>query len=188
VIIGLTGKNCSGKDSVADILEAKGFERHSLSDAIRDEIRRRGKEITRDELIRVGNELRTKEGPGTLAKRILQLLKTKNAVIVSIRNPGEIAELRKHQDFTLIGVDAPVDIRFRRNVERNREKAPTTLTQFTADEERENRADPNNQQLDACLALADIRIMNDGTKAALERHVRTLLEEKNIRREEVKQK
>lgn len=175
VIIGITGKNCAGKDSVADILEKAGFERHSLSDALRDEIKRRGREITRDELITIGNELRQKEGPGTLATRILRKVASSRAVIVSIRNPGEIEELRKRRGFLLVGVDAPVEIRFRRNVERNREHAPATLAQFIADETRENTAAPESQQLDACLAAADKVIVNDGTKEELERKINDIL-------------
>ncbi len=177
MLIGLTGKNCAGKDAVADVLERHGFERHSLSDAIRAEIKRRGLEMTRDALIRTGNELRAKEGPGTLARRILSMVKTDKAVVVSVRNPDEVVELRKREDFVLVGVDAPVGLRFQRNLERRREQAPTTLARFVADEERENTADPNSQQLDTCLGLADRIIVNDGTKEELKRKVDALLKE-----------
>ncbi len=177
MLIGLTGKNCAGKDAVADVLEHHGFERHSLSDAIRAEIKRCGLDVTRNELIRMGNELRVKEGPGTLAKRILAMLKTDKAVVVSVRNPGEVEELRKREGFILVGVDAPIEVRFRRNLERRRESAPTTLAQFVADEERENSVDQNNQQLDTCLGLADRIIINDGTKEELKKRVDAFLKE-----------
>ena len=74
MIIGLTGKNGSGKTEVSEYLKSRGFEYHSLSDEIRDEIRRRGLEITREVLIEVGNDLREKFGPGVLAERILSNL------------------------------------------------------------------------------------------------------------------
>jgi dephospho-CoA kinase len=48
MIIGLTGKNGSGKTEVSEYLKNRGFEYHSLSDEIRNEIRRRGLEITRE--------------------------------------------------------------------------------------------------------------------------------------------
>ena len=37
MIVGLTGKNCAGKGEISEILQKKGFECSSLSDAIRDE-------------------------------------------------------------------------------------------------------------------------------------------------------
>jgi len=63
MIIGLTGKNGSGKTAVSEYLQSRGFEYYSLSDEIRREIRGRGLEITREILIDVGNELREKFGP-----------------------------------------------------------------------------------------------------------------------------
>ena len=65
MIIGLSGKNASGKGVVAEFLKSKGFYFFSLSDVIREEIRERGEEITRQRLIEVGNELRSKHGPIT---------------------------------------------------------------------------------------------------------------------------
>jgi len=38
LIIGLTGKNCAGKGTVAEYLAKKGFVGYSLSDIIREEL------------------------------------------------------------------------------------------------------------------------------------------------------
>ena len=71
MIIGLTGKNGSGKTAVCEYLKSRGFAYRSLSDEIREEIQRRSRGIDRDTLIEVGNELRSKFGPGILAERIV---------------------------------------------------------------------------------------------------------------------
>ena len=67
MLIGLTGRNAAGKGEVAEYLKKKSFYYYSLSDVIRDEIRSRGQEPTREALIEVGNELRQKHGAHILA-------------------------------------------------------------------------------------------------------------------------
>ena len=80
MIIGLTGKNGAGKTEVSQYLVSRGFEYHSLSDEIREEVKKRGMEITRDVLTEVGNELRSQFGAGVLAERVLRRLGT-NAIM-----------------------------------------------------------------------------------------------------------
>ncbi len=129
MIIGLTGKNGSGKTAVSEYLISRGFEYHSLSDAIREEIRKRGLQITREVLIDVGNELREKFGPGILAERILPNLESdQNYVIDSIRNPQEVDVLRSRSDFTLLALEAEQATRFERSRRRGRENAAQTLS------------------------------------------------------------
>ena len=177
LVIGITGRNCAGKDSVAAALAARGFEKHSLSDVLREELLQRGTPITRPALIAVGNELRAAEGPGVLARRVQRLMRTDRVALVSVRNPAEVACLRELDRFTLWGVRAPVEVRFEREVARGRESAALTLGAFRELEARENTADPNAQQLDATMALADRVIENDGTLEGLEARVAALLEE-----------
>ncbi len=131
MIIGLTGRNASGKTEVSEYLKSRGFEYHSLSDEIREEIRSRGQEITREVLICVGNELRAKFGPGVLAERVLlRLGHERNYVVDSIRNPTEVQVLRRRKDFVLLGLEAEEQLRFERSRARAREGAARTLQQF----------------------------------------------------------
>ncbi len=179
MIIGLTGTNGAGKTEVADYLRSRGFEYHSLSDEIRTEIRKRGQEITREVLISVGNELRSRYGPGVLAERVLRRLdRNHNYVVDSIRNPSEVEALRSRGDFRLLCVDADIRLRFSRTRERGRERAAQTLEQFVAEESRElDSHDPANQQLIATRRLADITIQNDGSIEDLRMQLDRLLPE-----------
>ena len=165
MIIGLTGKNGSGKTAVSDYLKSRGFEYYSLSDEIRREIRGRGLEITREILIDVGNELREKFGPGVLAERILRNLGSdQNYVIDSIRNPQEVEALRRRSDFTLLAIEADQKTRFERSRARGRESAAQTFQQFVEEETRElDSNNPANQQLQATRQKADLVVNNDGT-------------------------
>src|SRR6188474_1783407 len=150
MLIGLTGRNAAGKGEVAKYLQTKSFYYYSLSDAIRDELRARKLEVSRESLIQVGNELRQRFGPSILADRIVELTRPdRNYIIDSIRNPAEVATLRKAcREFKLIRVDAPLQTRFERTVARRRESDPITFEAFVALETREASGDPMSQNLD----------------------------------------
>lgn len=172
MIIGLTGANASGKGEAADYLKSKGFEYYSLSDVLRKEAKARGIGLSRENLIRLGNELREKNGPSVLANAVIKKLKDKgNYIIDSIRNPFEIKAFRKLRDFILIGLDAPQEIRFRRIVSRNRPGDPGTLEEFAEKERKENIGRDTNQQLENCLRLADTLIINDSSLKGLYRKI-----------------
>ena len=169
MIIGLTGKNAAGKGEAANYLKSKGFIYYSLSDVIRDEATKRGIEHSRDNLIKIGNELREKFAPNYLAQqinaKIREILRNnskQNFAIDSIRSPFEAKELMKNKDFTLVGIDAPIGTRFKRLVERNRIGDAKTLEDFKKQEQRENLKSDTNQQLDATFGMAKEIISNNG--------------------------
>jgi len=164
MIIGLTGRNASGKGEAADYLKTKGFVYFSLSDELREEAKERGVETTRENMIKLGNQLRGEFGANYLARKINEKIDGKgNFVVDSIRNLEEIDELRKNKNFILVGVDAPVEVRFERAVERGRAGDAKTLEEFKELEQRENLKNKTGQQLDECLKAADKLIINDGS-------------------------
>ena len=180
MIIGLTGKNASGKGEVASYLKTKGFVYHSLSDVIREEATKRGLGHSRDNLINLGNELRQKYGPAHLAQQINKKIKQqskKNFVIDSIRSPYEAKELIKNKGFTLVGVDAPTELRFERLLGRNRLGDAKTLEEFKQQEQRENLKSDTNQQLDATFGMANKIILNNGSLEELHKKIYNLLKE-----------
>ncbi len=182
MIIGLTGKNASGKGEAANYLKAKGFAYHSLSDELREEATRRKLDHSRETLINLGNELREKFGPEYLAKKINGKIKSnrdKNAdfVVDSIRSPFEAKELLKNRDFLLIGIYAPIELRFGRLLERGRAGDSKTLEEFKRHEEQENTKNKNAQQLDETFRLAGKVIKNDSSLEELHNKIDELLDE-----------
>jgi dCMP deaminase len=165
MIIGLTGKNASGKGVVAEYLKERSFYYLSLSDEIRGEIERRGQEITRDALIQVGNELREKHGVAVLAERIISKIEDdKNYIIDSIRHPAEVDALRKNGNFKLLNIDASKEVRFQRIKQRGRESDPQGYEEFLLLEDKEaSNADEIKQQVEKCQDLADVTITNNGS-------------------------
>ena len=177
MLIGLTSRNAAGKDEVARILEKKaGFVCFSLSDILRNELKKQGRKVTRENLTRIGNDLRKQAGPGVLGEMALEELKgVENAVVVSIRNPGEVEALRRRKDFILVGVDAPLEVRYSRAMKRARSDDALTYEQFMRQEQAELEGDIHQQQLRACFEMADRVIVNDGTLDELQHKVEELL-------------
>jgi dCMP deaminase len=164
IIIGLTGENCAGKGTMADYLVQKGFYYYSLSDAIREELAREGKEITREALIAKGNELRQNFGADVLAKRtIAKLLPDRNYVIDSIRNPAEAQALLATGKTTLIYITASPKARFERMKQRRREGDPRSFEAFQIIDKLEMEGkDEHGQRLAEVFALATKKVENEG--------------------------
>jgi dephospho-CoA kinase len=179
ICVGLTGPNASGKGEVSSYLEGLGFAAHSLSDVVREEATRQGLDHSRDSLIRTGTYLRESFGAGVLALRIIPLLKERS-VVDSIRNPGEIEVLRTVPGFFLLGVDAPVSMRFERSRRRARSGDGLTLEDFRRKEAMEQAESGPGQQLRTCLSLADEILLNDGTLEDLRLRVREVLGRRGI--------
>lgn len=173
-LIGLTGTNGAGKGEAAAFFRKKGFAYFSLSDLIREELQKRKMALTRDNLIRSGNELRRRYGPDILARRILRRVKGR-AVIDSIRHPKEVERLRTRPAFRLLAVDAPAALRFERVKRRGRDESAATLEEFLAKEREEMGRSPEAQQLDLCLRLADTTLVNDSSLEDFHRKLEALL-------------
>ena len=169
MVIGLTGRNASGKGLVAEFLQAKGFDYLSLSDFIREEVARRGHEVTRERLIEMGRDLRSRFGNGYLARQILeQLDEDRNYVVDSFRHPEEVAEFRIRPDFHLLVLEAEAKTRYQRIKARARESDPVEFEEFLRLEEEEVSSERSEgQKLSESARLADCTLENNGTKEEL---------------------
>ena len=179
MIVGLTGRNASGKGTVADWLVARGFRYQSLSDAIRTWLRDQGQEPTRDAMIAGGRALRNQGGPGVLAVRTLRgIARGEDCIVDSVRTPAEVEALRSRPEFVLLEVHADEHVRYERLAARARSGDARSFEEFRRQEEAElHSGDPAAQQLVATAALADFVVPNDGTPAELEAHLAKLLPE-----------
>ncbi len=177
MIIGLTGRNCAGKGTIIEFLTKIGFICYSLSDVIREELIKNNIEITRDNLIEKGREMRLNFGPAVLAERVANKLDIeKNYVIDSIRHTAEIEVFKKRKDFVLIEVIASPEIRFERIKNRGRENDPKTFEEFCKYEmEEEKNENIEGQQLLLCSKLAEIKIENNSTIEDLHKRLKEIV-------------
>ena len=170
MLVGLTGRNASGKSPFVEWFSAKGLRSVSCSDSIRAWLTEQGIESTREALIEGGRALRSQGGGGVLAEMLLDILSGEDAVVDSIRTPAEVEALRERGDFFLIEVRADQEARWERMNRRGRSGDPLDKEVFLRQEEDEaSSKDEAGQALDATAEMADIAIDNDGTLEELER-------------------
>jgi len=184
MIFGFCGTIGSGKGTAIELLQKEfGAANFSLSDEIRHECKKRDLGLERSNLITVGNEMRKKEGDGYWATRAAARVKAmpgwqkRATTIDSIRLPAEVEALVEEfgDKFVLVSVDAPIDMRYGRIKTRNRAgESKLTFEQFKASEEKEQSKQKGEPNLAATMALADFEIVNDESRAELEREVRTI--------------
>jgi len=166
-IIGITGTLGAGKGTVVDYLvRKKAYGHYSVREYLLKEIEKLGLPANRDSMVIVANELRQKHTPSFIIEELYKqaVRQGKNAVIESIRTPGEVEFLRKQPFFMLIAVDADAKTRYDHIYLRGSETDQVDFETFLENENREmNTSDPNKQNLARCMEMADIVIGNNGT-------------------------
>ncbi len=168
MIVGVSGPIGAGKTTVCNIFVKKGFRYVSLSDILREECRKRGLEVNRENLRKLGDDLRRELGKAALAVLAHERMQEGNWVVDSIRVPEEVQFLKSKGAHT-IGVIAPLEIRYERVMERKRDGS-MDLKEF----EEVDRHD-RSLGIDDILRDADYIIVNDGTLEELESNVENLI-------------
>jgi len=174
-IIGIAGTNGSGKDSVGQTLA----DRHSylfvsVTDLLRAELNRRGKEVVRDNMRELGDEWRRQYGYSVLVDRAVeeyQRLRDKyvGVAIASLRNPYEADRIHELGGI-VIWIDADPKARYER-IQANAEarsragEDSKSFEEFLAEEEAEmhSQGDPATLDMSGVKVRSDIFLINDAT-------------------------
>ncbi|AKM82566.1 TPA: hypothetical protein DD449_01500 [Candidatus Berkelbacteria bacterium] len=182
MILGISGTFGGGKDTIAEYLIEKDFQHISCSDILREEARRRGLTVERENLRILGNEFLKKIGPGALAKKAVKEKTKKNLALSSVRQPGEVDYLHTIEDFKLIFVDAPIELRFERMKKRSENDPEKIEEQQMSLEDLKHREDlemsgKSSQVLSYCKENADYLIDNSKTKEDLYKTIDKIITE-----------
>jgi len=164
MIIGITGTDGSGKGSAVSYLVDKlNFTHYSSRDLIMAEVKKRNLEPNRSNLRLVGNEMREEGGADVIVKKALEKIEIdniENAVIESVRTVKE-AETLIQAGGILLAVDAPIEVRYKRIVERGGDTDKVSFSDFVEQEEAEmNDEDPNGMQKAKVMKMAGQTISN----------------------------
>lgn len=175
MIIGVVGSIASGKDTVAEYLEEKGFQAISFSDILREIMKKEGQDISVKNMTEYGNSLRETKGHDYLARQAFEKINQKDAVLTSIRQVGEIEFLRTKPDFHLIKVDAPIGLRLKRLIKRKRSGDIKNLEELKEIEKKQADGQGGGINMNKCYELADYEIINDGTLEDLREKVEKIV-------------
>lgn len=173
--LGLSGPPGSGKDTVADYLvESHSFTHVSTGDLLRREAKRLGLDQERSTLQRLGTKIRMGYGYDILFDTALKSPEAR-MVFRGIRTV-DAAELLLKAGGVLVFLDAPVEDRYLRCQERNREQL-VSLAEFIQNDEVEHTGGPNEDMaLDRLRSMAGYIIDKIGSRAQLKTKVDIILD------------
>ncbi|MCD4703974.1 MAG: flagellar hook-basal body complex protein FliE [Methanosarcinaceae archaeon] len=141
-IIAFVGMPASGKSEAAHVVRNMGIDVVNMGNVIRKEVIRRGLEPTDANTGSVANDLRDKEGMDSIAKRCIPTIRDTGSNIVIIDGVRGIAEVECFKkefgnDFTLISIDSPFELRFARVRKRGRSDDMENINALRQRDERE---------------------------------------------------
>ena len=183
LVIGVTGKRGSGKDTVAEYLKGKyGFHVLTYLDhVLAPVLKKEGKEITRENLINLALEMRKKKGNHILTELICEKIGKEGFWAISgIRYPEEYDHFKLHfgDNFKLVNVECGVEKRYERIIRRGTKgEGHLTFEEFMNIDERETESIINKT-----VEMSDFSVDNSSSVEELRRKVDGLAERLGIRK------
>jgi dephospho-CoA kinase len=181
LVLGLTGKRGSGKDTMAEHLKSKyGFRVLTYTnDVLSPLLKEIGKEVTRENLISLALDLRAKSGKHILTRMISDKIESRGLWAISgVRYPEEVDYFKERfgDAFRLIEVRCSARKRHERVVRRGTKgEGSLSFKQFMEIEERETE-----KVINETIKLADFSVENDGTKDEFYRKIDELAKKLGI--------
>lgn len=176
-IIAFVGYPLSGKSTAAKIAEELGLPVVVMGDVVREEAARRGEEPTDENLGRIAQEIRRREGMDAIAKRcipkIMEIAKDKGVVVVDgIRGVAEVERFKKvfGEDFVLIAIESPLEIRAERAKMRRRSDDVLSIERLAERDRREE-----SWGLEKAMELANFTVENTGSFEEFVEKIRGIL-------------
>ncbi|MBN2111357.1 MAG: flagellar hook-basal body complex protein FliE [Methanosarcinaceae archaeon] len=175
-ILAFVGMPASGKSEASAALRRKGIAVINMGDVIREELVRRGLEPTDANTGGVGTDLRKKEGRDAVARRCIPKIKDADSEFIGIdgiRSFSEVECFKKAfgDDFTLVSIDSPLELRFERVMARGRSDDMQDIDALRIRDEREL-----GWGMGEAMKVADIVISNNSTLEEFREKITMLVE------------
>ena len=182
-VIGVVGKNGSGKDEVLKYLrERYNVPFLSSGDIVREIAAKEGLELTRENLKSISEKYFVKFGKGCFIRLISDRIREKGwqlAGITGIRSPDDVQILRDSfgKNFILVHVYVTdPKVRFERMVRRGEARDPLSYEQFLKQE----KAEEELFHISEATARADYTLSNNGSLSDLQNEIEKLLQRENL--------
>ena len=176
-LIAFVGYPLSGKSTASKMAKSLGIPVVTMGDVVREEAKKRELEPTDKNLGEIAKELRAKYGMNAIAKRCIpkieKLIKEKGVVVIDgIRGIDEVECFKKRfgENFTLIAIEAPLDVRFQRSKFRKRQDSLSSIEELKKRDEREE-----SWGLKKAMEVADFTIENTGSMREFKEKITELL-------------
>ncbi|RLE93968.1 MAG: dephospho-CoA kinase [Thermoprotei archaeon] len=156
LVAGLPG---SGKSVFSKVAEKNSIPVVSLGDVVREEARKRGLDLSAENLGKIATELRQRYGKDIMARRVItKLLYSESPIIVvdGVRSLDEVEYFKKFFDVVIVAIHTSPKTRFSRLRARGRPDDPRSWSDFRERDERELSLGIGN-----VIALADFMIVNE---------------------------
>lgn len=176
-VIAFVGLPLSGKTTASKVAEDMGIPVICMGDVVRDEAKRRNLPLTDEVLGKIANELREKEGMDAIAKRCIPLIREKGkdfgvVVVDGVRGIAEVETFKKaFDDFILIAIDSPLELRFQRALKRKRSDDIESIEELRERDRREL-----SWNLGKALEVADFTVENRESLEDFREKIRGILE------------
>ncbi|MEK7652148.1 MAG: hypothetical protein AAB351_03040 [Patescibacteria group bacterium] len=181
-IIGLVGPKRSGKDTAAEYIEKKyGAKRHAHSEIFVQFLNLLGVENSRENVIKMV-ELRKVFGEDVLINAINKKIQDDSAeleVITGIRFQNEFENIRKYPGSILIYIDAPIEKRYKWQLEDNQYSGDSTMSfeEFVKIE----KTKETEVHIAELGKKCEYKLLNNGSKEQLFSEIDKILKEHEIR-------
>jgi dephospho-CoA kinase len=166
MIIGIAGTIGSGKGTVVEYLQKKGFKDYSSSGILKEMLTERGDPHTREYMADLAEELIATHPGGILSISLERARKDGAAdfILEAIHRQSE-ADFVRRMGGKILGIDADIQLRYARTRARNEgEKDAVTLEQFTESSAREDEGKRHlTSNIASVIETADAIILNNGT-------------------------
>jgi len=177
VVLGLAGPINSGKGVASKYLIRKyGFHKIEIGDLVRDAAKKEGLPAERSAWQELQRERIKKYGVEYWIMKACKEIKEKQwekALIDGIRYPTDVTVPKREfgEDYKVILIDAPFELRCERAIRRARPGDPKTPEEFYEQEQKENQ----HFDLDETFAKADYKIINDGSIKELHQKIDVII-------------
>lgn len=173
-LIAFVGMPASGKSEASAVARILKIPVINMGDEVREEAKRRGLPPTDENIGGTGTALRRDEGMDAIAKRCVPKIRAQRSDVVVVdgtRNIEEVNYFKNHfgDDFKLIAINAPFDLRFERVKKRARSDDMNGIEELKRRDEREK-----SWGLEKAMDMSDITLNNTRSIEEFQEEIRKL--------------